>query len=263
VSSHVLQVESVSRSFGGLRALDQISLSVPSGAVSAVIGPNGAGKSTLFNIIAGSLRADAGSIRLLDRDITRMAAHRIAHLGVARTFQTTRLFARMSVVENVMVGAHVRTRTGFGASLLGLPWTRREEAQTVRAARAILAELGLGGHEEDIAGTLSFGQQRLLELARALASRPRILLLDEPAAGLNTAETERLGALIRRFQAQDITVILVEHDMSLVMDVSDSVVVLAAGRKLAEGPPRAVQVDPAVIEAYLGPRDQGDSRAQD
>ena len=258
--AELLTVESVSRSFGGLRALEEVSLGVRRGEIAAVIGPNGAGKSTLFNIIAGSIRPDRGRIRLGSREITSFPPHEIARLGLARTFQTTKLFSRMSVLENVMVGRHSRTRAGFPSALLGLPWTLREEHEADRFARDILSELGLAEQALDAAATLSFGRQRLLELARALASEPELLLLDEPAAGLNIAETERLAELIRGFQHRGITVLLVEHDMSLVMEVSDHVAVLAAGRLLAEGTPRSVQSDPRVVEVYLGPQEA--SRAQ-
>jgi len=255
VTGELLAVQAVSRSFGGLRALQDVSFSVTPGQVAAIIGPNGAGKSTLFNIIAGSLRPDRGRVELRGRLITGASPHEIAGLGVARTFQTTRLFTRMTVVENVMVGAHVRMRAGFLSALLGLPWTRREEAVALGKARGILSELGLAAHQDRTASTLSFGQRRVLELARALAAEPEVLLLDEPAAGLTIAETERLGELIGGFKQRGITVLLVEHDMSLVMGICDEVLVLSSGRRIAEGTPREIQSNPEVISVYLGADD--------
>ncbi len=247
-----LEVRDLNHAFGGLQAVSEVSFEVPERSITALIGPNGAGKTTLFNLISGMLRPDRGSIRLGGRELTGLAAHRIAALGIARTFQTVRLFPRLSALENVMVGRHTRSRAGFLAGMLNLPWTWREERAIRARARGLLEELGLAACAGEAAGSLSFRQQRLVEIARALASEPRLLLLDEPAAGLNLQETEELASLIRRVRDGGVTVLLVEHDMSLVMDISDLVIVLNYGRKLAEGAPAAIQRDPEVVKIYLG-----------
>jgi branched-chain amino acid transport system ATP-binding protein len=247
-----LEVRGLDHAFGGLQAVSDVSFDVPQRSITAVIGPNGAGKTTLFNLISGIIRPDRGSIRLEGRELTGLATHRIAELGIARTFQTIRLFPRLSALENVMVGRHTRSRAGFLAGMLNLPWTWREERAIRAKARELLQELGIADCAPEAAGALSFRRQRLVEIARALASEPRVLLLDEPAAGLNLQETEELASLIRRIREWGITVLLVEHDMSLVMDVSDGVVVLNYGRKLAEGAPAEIQRDPEVIKIYLG-----------
>jgi len=251
----LLEVRSLCRAFGGLRAVDDVSFDVSAGQVKAVIGPNGAGKTTLFNLIAGTLRPDAGTLHFDGRPITGLPPHRVAHLGLSRTYQTMRVFGRMSVLENVMVGCHPRTRSGLLACMLRLPGSRREEANTVSRARVLLDFLSIGDLADLEASGLSFGQQRMVELARALATQPRLLLLDEPAAGLNLPETARLADLIRSLRRQGITVLLVEHDMGLVMGVSDEVVVLSSGRRIAEVAPRQVQADPEVIRVYLGEDD--------
>jgi branched-chain amino acid transport system ATP-binding protein len=247
-----LEVRGLDHAFGGLQAVSDVSFEVPERSITALIGPNGAGKTTLFNLISGLLRPDRGSIRLDGQELTGLAAHRIAGLGIARTFQTVRLFPRLSALENVMVGRHTRSRAGFLAGMLNLPWTWREERAIRAKARELLLELGLAECAGEAAGSLSFRHQRLVEIARALASEPRLLLLDEPAAGLNLQETEELASLICRIRDRGITVLLVEHDMSLVMDISDLVIVLNYGRKLAEGAPAEIQRDPEVIKIYLG-----------
>ncbi len=255
MSRALLEVTGLHRWFGGLHVIDEVSFSCREGIVKAIIGPNGAGKTTLFNLIAGSLAPASGSILFDGRTTGGLPPHLIARRGISRTFQATRLFPRMSVLENVMVGRHVRTQGGFMAGMAGPAVTGRSERRTREACLAVLQELGaaeLAGRE---AASLPFGRQRVVEIARALASEPRLLLLDEPACGLNPAETEDMGALIGRIRDRGITVLIVEHDMSLVMGVSDEVLVLSAGRMIAEGSPREVQADPLVVAVYLGEGD--------
>jgi branched-chain amino acid transport system ATP-binding protein len=248
----ILETRNLCRSFGGLHAVKDVSFSVPRGTIKAVIGPNGAGKTTLFNLIAGTLPPHGGDVLFRGRAITACKPHAIACMGIARTFQTTRLFPRMTVLENVMVGRHCRTRSGFLAGMLSLPHTWREAREIEARARTILDDLGLAAHAGRVAGNLPFGIQRLVEMARALATEPGLLLLDEPAAGLNIYETDALAATIVKIRERGITCLVVEHDMSLVMGICDEVVVLAQGEKIAEGPPRAIQRNPEVIRIYLG-----------
>jgi branched-chain amino acid transport system ATP-binding protein len=248
----MLEVSNLRRSFGGLKAVDDVSFEVARGAIKAVIGPNGAGKTTLFNLISGILPADGGTIHQNGREITGLQPHRIAALGICRTFQTTKLFPRMSVLENVMVGRHPRTRAGFISGLFSLPWTWKEERAIRDRCLELLAALGLAGSAGEAALNLPFGKQRLLEIARALATEPSLLLLDEPAAGLNIYETREMADLILKIRDWGTTVLLVEHDMSLVMDISDEIVVLNYGQKVAEGRPEVIQRDPEVIRIYLG-----------
>jgi branched-chain amino acid transport system ATP-binding protein len=255
MSNALLEVTGLHRWFGGLHVIDDVSFSCRPGIVKGIIGPNGAGKTTLFNLIAGSLAPASGAIVFDGRKATGLPPHRIARLGISRTFQSTRLFPRMSVLENVMVGRHVRTRGGFIAGMIGPVLTGRREERARGECRAILEELGVAELAGRDASSLPFGRQRLVEIARALASEPRLLLLDEPACGLNPAETEEMGALIARIRDRGLTVLIVEHDMSLLMSVSDEVLVLSAGRRIAEGTPRAVQADPQVIAVYLGEGD--------
>jgi branched-chain amino acid transport system permease protein len=250
-----LVITGVSRSFGGLQAVSDVSFQVPRGLIKAVIGPNGAGKTTLFNLIAGTIAPQAGTVLFQGRAITGWKPHAVASLGIARTFQTTKLFPHMTVLENVMVGRHPRTRCGFLAGMLSLPRTWREDRQIEAKAREILADIGLADLARQTAANLSFGRQRLVEFARALATEPQLLLLDEPAAGLNIYETQELAKLIVKIRDRGVTCLVVEHDMSLVMNISDEVVVLDQGRKIAEGPPRAIQRDPEVIRVYLGDGD--------
>jgi branched-chain amino acid transport system ATP-binding protein len=248
----LLTCEGVTRRFGGLTAVDDFSLRVMEGEIKAVIGPNGAGKSTLFNLLSGFDRPDSGRVVLQDRDITGQPAHKIAKLGLVRTFQNTRLFDSMSALENVMVGRHTRTRTGMLAAALRLPGTAAEERLTRDESGRLLRLVGLGDQAQTPAADLPQGRRRLLEVARALAAEPKVMLLDEPAAGLNNAETEELGQVLYRIRDAGTTIVVVEHDMGLVMEVSDEVVVLDRGRKIAEGSPLLIQKDPAVIAAYLG-----------
>lgn len=248
----LLEVDSVSKTFGGLRALDRVSLDVKQGSIHGIIGPNGAGKTTLFNVIAGSLPATAGSVRLEGRPLTGLAPHRVAAAGVLRTFQTIKLSADMTVLENVMLGRHVRSRAGFLPSMLRLPWTLREERGIRNKAMEALSDLEISDFAEEDAQSLPFGRQRATELARAIAGEPKLLLLDEPASGLNIRETEELGVLIRRIRDRGITILLVEHDMSLVMEVCDELAVLDFGKLIACGTPREIQRSQAVIDVYLG-----------
>ncbi len=249
----MLEVDAISIRFGGVLALDQVSFGVPARSIVGLIGPNGAGKTTLFNIVTRLYRPSAGDVRWEGQSLLRRPAHAIVGLGITRTFQSVALFPNMSVLDNVMIGRHAGTPGGVLQSAFGLPVARRAEAQARRVARDGLEELGLGHLAGRAAGGLPFGTLKRVELARALVSGPRLLLLDEPAGGLNHEEVAALGELLRQVhRAHALTVLIVEHHMSLVMSVSDRVVVLNFGRKVAEGVPAHVQADAAVIEAYLG-----------
>ena len=252
MSAPLLSIRGLTKRFGGLTANSDISLDVPEGSLTAVIGPNGAGKTTFFNMISGALPPTEGRIRFAGEDITGLPPAEVARRGLVRTFQLVQLFRNMTVVENVEVGLHVVTRGTLGAALLRPRWARAQERDVAERARELLAFVGLAGEADRPADRLAYGQQRLLELARALAAKPRLLLLDEPAAGLNTQESAALAAIIRQVNAQGTTVLLIEHDMSLVMRVAGHVAVLDFGRKIAEGAPAAVQAHPDVLAAYLG-----------
>lgn len=255
----VLDVRDLSRRFGGLTALQGVGFALRPGEVYAIIGPNGAGKTTLFNLVSGVLTPSSGAIRIADREIRGWPAHRVARLGIARTFQTPRLVPQLSVRDNVMLGMHGHLRTGFVGALFGLG--RREDRQAALDAERALTLVGLSGLASTPVGALPFGLQRLVEVARCLAGRPRLLLMDEPASGLSGEEREGLVAIIRRVRDQGTTVVLVEHDVSLVMKVADRVLVLHHGQVLSEGAPEAVREDPVVIEAYLGrPREAAPGR---
>lgn len=248
----LLQATNLRRRFGGVVAVDGLSFQVQTGQIKAVIGPNGAGKTTLFNLITGLVRPEAGAVAVGGQLLKGLAPWRIARLGLARTFQSPSLFWRLSVLENVMVGRHGRSRAGFCACALRAPVQRREESALRQAALAELEYVGLADLAARPAGALAFGHRRLVELARALASEPALLLLDEPASGLNTREKEDLAELLRRIRQRGLTILLVEHDMSLVMGLSDEILVLHNGALIAEGAPRVVQNDPRVLAVYLG-----------
>jgi ABC-type branched-subunit amino acid transport system ATPase component len=238
----------VTKSFGGLRALHEVELEVEPGTIHALIGPNGSGKTTLLDCITGVIRADSGEVSLGGKRIDGIAPHQIAALGVGRTFQQVALFGTMTAIENVLTGAHVRLHGSAASGALGLD----RNSDAVTEARAILASVGLEGHEDELAKALSYGQRKRLELARALALRPSLLLLDEPAAGRNEPEILELGRFLKRLRAIGLTILLVEHHMNFVLSLADVVTVLDEGRVVAQGDPAAVRDDPAVVEAYLG-----------
>ena len=251
----LLEVEHLHRYFGGLHAVDDVSFMVDRHQIKAVIGPNGAGKTTLFNLISGNLPAHGGSVRFDGRAIHQSKPHQVARAGISRTFQNIKLFPGLTALENVMVGCHARSRAGFLAGMLNLPWTWREEREVRDKSLALLELLDIAQYAEVEATSLAFGQQRAVEFARALASEPSLLLLDEPAAGLNIYETAEVARLIGKIRDRGITVLLVEHDMSLVMDISDEIVVLSFGRKIAEDVPAGIQQNQEVIRIYLGEED--------
>jgi ABC-type branched-subunit amino acid transport system ATPase component len=248
----LLVARAVGKRFGGLAALDHVSLAIAAGEVRGLIGPNGAGKTTLVNVLSGVLAASAGSIRFAGQEIAGEPAHAVARRGIRRTFQTLRLFPEMSVLENVAVGYHAHTRAEAMEALFATRRSAREQRETMARAHDALAFVGLAVSSELPAGALAYGQQRMLELARALVGAPKLLLLDEPAAGMNPAECDHLLELIRRIRAQSIAVLVIEHRMDLIMEACGRITVLNYGRNLAEGTPAEIQAHEGVIEAYLG-----------
>jgi ABC-type branched-subunit amino acid transport system ATPase component len=252
VTAPALRLEDVHRAFGGVRAVDGASFAVEAGEVHGLIGPNGAGKTTLLNLVSGFLAPSAGRIVLGDRDVGGLPPHEVAALGVARTFQNIRLFPDLSARENVVVGQHLRRRASLAARMLLLPRAGAEERAAREEAERLLGRVGLGDRVRAHARHLSYGEQRRVEIARALASGPRLLLLDEPTAGMNPVEVEAVARLIRQVAAEGTAVLLVEHNVRLVMEVCDRITVLNFGKVIADGPPAAVGRDPAVIAAYLG-----------
>ncbi len=250
--SSLLSLRHLVKSFGGLMAVADVSFDVPENSVVGLIGPNGAGKTTVFNLITGNYRPNSGSIIFDRRDITKTSTHEIVKLGIARTFQTIRLFPEMTVLENVLSGCHCRMHAGLFSSVLRLKGQRKEEEQAVENAMRQLAFVGLDAQFSNLAKNLSYGNQRLLEIARALATEPRFLILDEPAGGMNEQETANLIGLIAAVKSRGTSVLLIEHDMHLVMKVCDKLVVLEYGGVIAEGTPQEIKKNPEVIRAYLG-----------
>ncbi len=251
----ILEAGNLNKRFGGLQAVGDVSFTVREGTIKALIGPNGAGKTTLFNLLTGVIPPDSGRIVFNGREIQRAHPYIVAELGMARTFQHIRLFSGMTAIENIMVGRHTHSRSGFISCMLGLPPTGKEEKFIKEKSFEIMKFLGIEEHAHTNAASLAYGQQRIVELGRALACEPKLLLLDEPAAGLNMRETAEMAKLIMKIRDTGITVLIVEHDMSLVMNISDEILVLSYGQKIADDIPLAIQKNPEVIRVYLGEDD--------
>jgi branched-chain amino acid transport system ATP-binding protein len=257
-SDLVFDVRAITLRFGGVTSLDDVTLQMRRGEILAIIGPNGAGKTSLFNSLTGVYTPQEGEILVAARpgdspqSVLGKKTHLVNHMGVARTFQNIRLFPALTALENVKVGVETRQKSGPVSAMLGMPWQRREERESTSAAYALLDRVGLAGRANSLAGSLAYGEQRRLEIARALATGPGVILLDEPAAGTNPAEKRELAALIQQINTEGVSVLLIEHDMKLVMSVAHRIVVLNFGKHIAEGSPEQIQRDPAVVAAYLG-----------
>lgn len=248
----ILKLEHISKNFGGLAALSEVNFGVEEGEILGVIGPNGAGKTTLFNLITGVFAPTSGAILFRDKPLVGLRPHKVTEMGISRTFQNIRLFSHMSALENVMVGAHCRTHAGLWQGLWRTKTQRGEERAIREKSEALLELVGIMDDKNTLASSLPYGKQRRLEIARAMGTEPELLLLDEPTAGMNESETEELRQLIKKIQSMKKTVVLIEHDMHLVMNVCERLVILNFGRKIAEGPPHEIQENKDVIEAYLG-----------
>lgn len=247
-----LEVKNLYKSFGGLQVVFDVSFTVKKGSIKAIIGPNGAGKTTLFNLISGILKTDSGKIIFKDTRLDNLPPYKIARMGISRTFQNIKLFNNMTVRENIMVGRHSNSRCGFLSCMLNLPWSWKEEEGIARKTDEMLELFHLTGEADISADSLSFGKQRILEFARAMTMDPEIIILDEPAAGLHIHETDEMAKMITKIRDRGVTVLIIEHDMSLIMDISDEILVLNYGEKIAEGTPREIQNNQEVIKIYLG-----------
>ena len=253
----LLKIRHLSKRFAGVQAIFDLSFDVTQGSITSIIGPNGAGKTTLINMVSGFIRPSDGDIRFNGESLSGLKPHQVAARGIARTFQTVELFSRMTVLENVMLGRHLKSRKGLISAAFRLPGVFREEADLKARSLSVLETVGIAEYAAMKAANLPLGEQKLLEVARALASEPQLLLLDEPVAGLNEVETQKAAEMIMGLGKTGVTVILVEHDMKMVMSISDEILVLNYGAKIAEGPPTSIRTDPGVIKAYLGDEESG------